>query len=108
YDVVDQDGALISVTFRSDGTYEAVENSIIVETGFYQANIPAPGVTTLSDGSTGITLMIVMDGEPTVVGETASILLAAATLLTGTPTSPDDLQFNEIGLGSVTLKSTTP
>jgi hypothetical protein len=108
YDVVDQDGAQVSVTFNSDGTYEVTENSVLVEAGIYQANTPVAGVISLDDGSSDITLMIVMDGEPAVVGETATILLAAATLLTTTPTSPEDLLFNEIGLGSVTLRSTTP
>lgn len=111
YDVVDQDGALISVTFSYDGL--SVDGTYIVnglgETGAFITNTPAPGVTSLIDFAdpTNITLMIVMDGEPTVVGQTATILLAAATVTGGTSTSPD-LVFNEIGLGSVTLRSITP
>ena len=107
YDVVDQDGAPISVTFSFDGTYEAIENSIVVENGTFLANTPAPGVTTLIDDAdmTNITLMIVMDGDATVVNDTATILLANATLVGSDPVNPD-LVFNEIGLGSVTLKST--
>lgn len=109
YDVVDQNGELVSVTFSFNGTYEASENNVVVETGTFEANTPAPGVTTLIDDAdqTNITLMIVMDGDATVVNSTATILLAVATLVGGTPTSPD-LVFNEIGLGSVTLKSTAP
>jgi len=111
YDVVDQDGAQISVTFSYDGV--SPNGTYVVnglgETGTFVANTPAPGVTALIDDAdqTNITLMIVMDGDATVIDETASILLAAATLVGGTPTAPD-LIFNEIGIGSVTLRSITP
>jgi len=108
YDVVDQNGALVSVTFNSNGTYEARENNVVVESGTFLADVPGPGVTTLVDGTdqTKITLMIVMDGDATVINDTATILLANATIVGGTTSNPD-LVVHEIGLGSVTLKSTT-
>ena len=80
------------------------------ETGTFYANAPVAGVTALVDdfNPADITLCVVMDGDPTVLNETATMLVATTTLLSGTPTSPDDLVFNKIGLGSVTLRSTTP
>jgi hypothetical protein len=111
YDVVDQDGALISVTFSYDGvspngTYIVSDTG---ETGTYYANAPVPGVTALVDtfNPADITFFVVMDGDPTVVNETATMLVAAATLVAGDILSPD-LVFNKIGLGSVTLRSITP
>jgi hypothetical protein len=50
--------------------------------------------------------MILIDGDISVVGETASILLLGATIVGGV--EPDlDLVFDDIGVASLTLVSTT-
>lgn len=111
YDVVDQDGVKIGVTFVYDGISITGTYSVngTTETGTFAANTLAPGVVTLVEDQdpTNVTLMIVLDGNATVVNDTATILLAGTTFTGGTTSDPN-LEFNEIGLGSVTLRSVTP
>ena len=105
YDVVDN-GELINITFKSDRTY--VLNDGSGETGTYEED-STPGVMLIFDDAfpNDVTFMIVIDGDPSVIGQTASILLLSAEAVGGTPADPI-LQFNDISIGSVTLKSTTP
>lgn len=105
YDVIDSDGTPINVTFKSDGTFTDNTNN---ETGTYEED-GTPGVIVITNASfpDEVTFLIVIDGDATVVNETASILLLGAIPVGGTPTDPI-LEFINIGVGSVTLKSTTP
>lgn len=102
YDVIDVDGTPINITFYSDGSF--IDDSAI---GNY-ADEGTPNVITIidSDTPTEITFMILIDGDISVVGETASILLLGATIVGGV--EPDlDLVFDDIGVASLTLVSTT-
>ena len=47
-----------------------------------------------------------MDGDPAVAGQTANMLILGAEAIGGDPADPD-LEFNDIGVGSITLVSTT-
>jgi len=47
------------------------------------------------------------DGTPTVIDETISMLIDGTTVTGGKPSDPD-LDFNDMGVGTVTIKSTTP
>jgi hypothetical protein len=47
-----------------------------------------------------------LDGVPTVVDQSINMLMVGATILGGTASDPD-LEFNNMGVGSITLKSTT-
>jgi len=102
YDVIDVDSTAINITFYSDGTFNDNE-----ATGTY-ADEGTPDVITIidSDTPTEITFIILIDGDISVVGETASILLLGATIVGGV--EPDlDLVFDDIGVASLTLVSTT-
>ena len=50
------------------------------------------------------TFLILIDGDINVVGETASILILGGTFVPGT----QDVVFDNIGVASVTLASTSP
>lgn len=104
YDVIDSDGTPINVTFNSDGTFTDNTNN---ETGTFEED-DTPGVIVIVNDSfpDEVTFMIVIDGEATVVDETANILLLGAEPVGGTPADPI-LSFINIGVGSVTLKSVT-
>ena len=107
YDAIDSDGTPISITFSSDGRFSDDSGGSIPTVGDY-ANDGTPNVITIIDDDTPteITFLIVIDGDINAVGETASILLLGATIVSGTP--PDQiLDFNDIGVGSLTLVSTT-
>jgi len=54
-----------------------------------------------------ITFLIMFDGTPTVIDETISMLIDGTTVTGGKPSDPD-LDFNDMGVGTVTIKSTTP
>ena len=103
--LADKTGAgQVSVTFTSGGAYSVAGG----ESGTFAANIPLPGMVSLfpAQDPTNVALFIILDGDATVMNETATILLADATVSGGSQLA--DLVFNEIGLGSVTLRSTTP
>lgn len=104
YDVIDSDGTPINITFKSDGTFTDNTNS---ETGTFEED-GTPGVILIVNDSfpDEVTFMIVMDGDPNVLDQTANILLLGAVPVGGTPTDPI-LSFINIGVGNVTLISTT-
>lgn len=105
YDVIDADGTPINVTFKSDGTFTDNTNN---ETGTYEED-NTPGVILIVNDSfpDEVTFMIVMDGDPNVLGQTANILLLGAIPVGGTPIDPI-LSFINIGVGSVTLVTSAP
>ena len=84
----------------------------MVDTGDYDVGTIAANVVSIvsivSDIVTDFTVMVVMEGAANAVNDTASILLANATITGGIIPSDPDLEFNQIGLSNVTLKSTTP
>jgi hypothetical protein len=53
-----------------------------------------------------MTFLVVIDGDPTVVDENVEILILGAEIV-GDP-ADDQLSFTDMGVGSVTLKSSTP
>lgn len=98
YDVIDSDGASIKITFFSNGTFYDTTND---ESGTFEDD-GTPGVIAIVNTSYPgeITIMVVLDGNPNVIDETASIMLLGADII-----SPDVWEFTNIGIGSITLKS---
>lgn len=106
YDVIDIDGSPFSITFNANNTYTTTDG----ETGTYGVGVDAPNAISLVDGAfpNEVAFALVMDGDLTVMDQTADILILGAEATGGGPPSDPDLQFNVIGVGSLTLKSTTP
>jgi len=102
YDVIDSDGTPLTITFNSDGTYAVPADG---ETGAYDVGVIAENTITLVNDAfpTEKTFVLIIDGDSTVVGETTSILILGSEVIGGPPADPD-LQFNDIGVGSLTLK----
>jgi len=102
YDVIDSDGTPLTITFNADLTYAIPAEG---ETGTYQVGVDAANTITLVDDAfpTEKAFVLIIDGDPTVVGNTANILILGAEAIGGDPADPD-LQFNDIGVGSLTLK----
>lgn len=103
YSAIDSDGVTpISITFNSDGTFADDFGP-----GTYEDE-GTPGVIFIRDAvdPTEVTFLVVIDGDIDVVGETTNILLLGATQVGGTPADPD-VVFDNIGVGSLTLVSTT-
>jgi hypothetical protein len=110
YDVVDSDGTPLSVVMTRSATDAVtyIVNANSNDTGTFTVGDIAPNIVTITDDGdpTSLTFMILLDGDPTVIDETTSVLFVGTTVLGGTPTDPD-LEFNDIGVGSFTLKSVT-
>ncbi|MBT8135342.1 MAG: hypothetical protein KJO03_12595, partial [Gammaproteobacteria bacterium] len=110
YDVVDADGNTpFEVVFSNDGSFAVNDGS--GDTGFFSIGDVAPNVITLADSKStnvgdNLTFLVMLYSSPTVVGETVSMLIVDSTVVGGTASDPD-LEFDAIGVGSVTLKSTT-
>ena len=109
YDVIDSDGTPLSVVITRSAADAAtyIVNADISDTGTFIIDNLAPNVVTITeDGdSTSLTFMVLLDGGTTVIGETANVLFVGATIVGGT-TVPE-LEFNDLGVGSFTLKSET-
>ena len=96
YDVTTSDGTPLEVTFNSDGTFATDEPSTgTFSVGILQSNVVSVFNDTFPDE---VTLFLILDGDPTEIGESVDILLVDAD------TSGAELIYNEIGVGSVTLK----
>jgi len=105
YDVIDIDGSPFSITFKSDKTYTTTDG----ETGTYEVSVAGPNAISLVDDAfpNEVAFVLVMDGDLSVMDQAADILILGAEAIGGLPSDPD-MQFNVIGVGSLTLKSTTP
>ena len=105
YDVIDIDGSPFSITFNANNTYTTTDG----ETGTYGVGVDAPNAISLVDDAfpNEVAFALVMDGDLTVTDQAADILILGAEAIGGSPSDPD-LQFDVIGVGSLTLKSTTP
>jgi hypothetical protein len=103
YDVVDSDGSALTVTFSSNGTYALINDP---ETGTFEEDSSGAIVLTEDGFPTEPTFIVFLDDDIDTLNETVSILIAGAEVVGGTPSDPE-LIFNDIGVGSITLKSTT-
>jgi hypothetical protein len=111
YDVIDADGSTpFEVVFKSDGSFQV--NDGTGDSGLYTIGDVAPNVITISDSASpvigdNLTFLIMLDTAPAVVDDTASMMIVDTTI-TGFTNSDPDLEFDAIGVGSVTLTGTTP
>lgn len=110
YSVVDSDGNTpFDVVFNSDGTFQVQDGT--GDSGVYSIGDVAPNVITIADSQStnvgdNLTFLIMLYSTPSTIGETVSMLIVDSTVVGGTASDPD-LEFDAIGVGSVTLTSTT-
>jgi hypothetical protein len=103
YDVVDSDGSTLTITFSSNGTYALANDP---ETGTFEEDSSGAIVITETGFENEPTFVVFINGYINTIDETVSILILGAEVIGGTPSDPE-LIFNDIGVGSITLKSTT-
>jgi len=104
YDVVDVDGSTLTATFNSDGTY-SVTDAFGSDDGTYTTGTDAPNLVTLTNSadSSERDFLVFLDPGINTVGQTVSIVIAASSIIGGTPADPI-LEFSSLGIGSVTLQ----
>lgn len=107
YDVIDSDGTQLSVVLtRAEAsliTYKISDT----DTGTF--TIGDDDIVTITDDgdTTALTFMALLDGSSSVIGDKATVLFVGTTMVGGDINNPD-LEFNNLGVGSLTLTAITP
>lgn len=97
YDVITTDGTPLEATFNSDGTFTTDEPGS--GTGTYKVVENVISIDDSVGGSDGeITSLLLLGDFPAVVGQSANLLFVETTEVGGST------EYNEIGIGSLTLK----
>lgn len=112
YDIVDASGVAFSMTFTPGAT--ATDPGSYVDNnssdfGTIRNIVPRPGVVLVGTPAPGaeVTLVIAISGGLNQVGSSTSILMLEA-IVVGISNGSPIFEFQNIGVGSATLTSTTP